>query len=1129
MEEKREDYNLTSVTVGDLRVQLLSDTLVRIEEKNYEGKFEDRESYLVPNRSDWFKVAYTKTSENGDTKIATKNYDVIISGKGVSITDARVCDKSGEIIWRYSGLTTSNVFLPSPSDELNCWYFSDNPRIIPSETGYSPVENGPDLQGWDFNSVAPDFFIFVPGGSYKTFCRDYIRLTGETEMVPLQALGYWDSRYYTYSADTAIDQILEYRENGYSIDVLVVDTDWRVSSSGTGYEINANLFPDVEKFLEECHELGVSVTFNDHPTPYPGTSNALDKEEVKYRSDNLTLILSMGLDFWWYDRNWSWSLNSCAPEISLYAFGMYAYNWVTEEYFDSITDINEYAKRSLILGNVDGVMHGKWVYASDVSAHRYPIQWTGDIETESADLKQELYTAVFGGSEVGLPYISSDLGGHEGVCSADMYARWIQYGALSSVCRVHCNGKAYNYGRMPWLFGDEAEEITHTYVDMRYRLLPLFYALARENYDTGLPVMRRLDIEYPQYVEASRNDEYLLGENILVAPMTEGQIPGSNGVTERTVFIPDGTWRDVWTGEIFKGPLEITVEHGLHTSPIFVRDGGVVALAQRVENTRQTDWSKMALDVYPGEISASTMLYEDDFVSLGYQDGQYRKTYITQDYVSGKYTVKIGAAQYGDGKFEACAEREWHVRIHGRESWGELYEVKVNGKTVRFNKVAQDLSGAPFGFNAVSPDGDIYTFSFTGSVNGGSVIEYVFDRSYSGGEYEPYEDASLDFKLSSNYLKAGAKLNLTEAGTVDWAYFGENGQNRPVRKKYSGNYIGDAFSYDKNWVINSNPVEVSWTDGDSVAAGNAVNNAWASQKDFSLTFDTVGRKAYYVVYLSGANCTAKATVRDRAGNVKTISFGNMDGKFSRRVVIECNDDSYSQLYLNYHIVSGLHDGYGGERWGVSPSNLYLSAVYISETLPELENADEVEVTARQIACEQPPESVNLSDGSNIDWATFSGNGDAVGMQGGNYIRNAEILNGGEFSDYQSSISWTDGENGNTNEGTTSGTWTREVVTLTINVNENVKSLKLYFGAWYATATVTVYDNSGNLIMKGSVVTATSNESGKAVNRIMEIELDAAGQTTITVTITPSNTKGVGNISIAAIAVEGKTPKNKQTA
>ena len=237
------------------------------------------------------------------------------------------------------------------------------------------------------------------------------------------------------------------------------------------------------------------------------------------------MILSLGLDYWWYDRNWSVSLNKVDPDISVYAFGMYAFQWVTNEYLESITDLNEYAKRALIMGNVDGCLHGKWMYASDISAHKYSIQWTGDIGTDTTALSQEIYATVFGGAEVGLPYMSSDLGGHTAAVSNDMYIRWLQYGALSTICRVHCTNvdQIGQDGRMPWLFGETAEEVVHEYVDMRYRLLPLYYSLARENYDTGLPIMRRTDIMYPQYAEASRNDQYMLGDNILIAPLDSAE------------------------------------------------------------------------------------------------------------------------------------------------------------------------------------------------------------------------------------------------------------------------------------------------------------------------------------------------------------------------------------------------------------------------------------------------------------------------------------------------------------------------------------------------------------------------------------------------------------------------------
>lgn len=510
----------TSIELENVRVQLLSDRLVRIEMKGPKG-FEDRPSYNIEKRLGWKEVKYTLSQSDGLSVIKTDAYSVYIpSGLGDEPVGAYITDNDGEVIWKYLGETDTNIYLPSPSDELSSWYFTDSPRVIPSEDGYTPTEDDAEDNGWDKDNDAVDAFIFLPGGSYQNFALDFISLTGPSEMVTLQMLGYWDSRWYEYSAETALAQIKEYRDRGYSIDLLVIDTDWRQSSSvgGVGYTINKKLFPNMSDFLDKAHELGVSIMFNDHPEPKKNTDGLLDKGEVEYRNKNLKLILSLGLDIWWYDRNWGVALNEIEDGMSIYASGMYAYQWITEDYYNSITDIDEYARRALIMGNVDGILHGEVQYAPEISSHKYSIQWTGDIGATVDDLNDEVYNAIFGGSVLGLPYISADIGGHTTDVSDSMYVRWMQFGALSPIMRVHCTKP---YSRMPWLFGDTAESVTHTYVDMRYRLLPLYYALSHENYTSGLPITRRLDILYPDLVESGANDEYLLGDYLLVAPITE--------------------------------------------------------------------------------------------------------------------------------------------------------------------------------------------------------------------------------------------------------------------------------------------------------------------------------------------------------------------------------------------------------------------------------------------------------------------------------------------------------------------------------------------------------------------------------------------------------------------------------
>lgn len=86
------DESLSTVIQGDLRIQLLSPTLLRIEEKGAKG-FEDRASYIVSNREDWDKVAYTLENVSGGKNIVTETYTVHIPD-GAKAADVYVTDAS---------------------------------------------------------------------------------------------------------------------------------------------------------------------------------------------------------------------------------------------------------------------------------------------------------------------------------------------------------------------------------------------------------------------------------------------------------------------------------------------------------------------------------------------------------------------------------------------------------------------------------------------------------------------------------------------------------------------------------------------------------------------------------------------------------------------------------------------------------------------------------------------------------------------------------------------------------------------------------------------------------------------------------------------------------------------------
>lgn len=1245
------------VTFGNVRIGLISDTVVRVELKGENG-FEDRDTFYISNRNTEEVPKYTVSAENGVNIISTADYKVFVPNGANNLNSVRIENATGTELWRYEGETTSNVYLPSPSDELSAWQLSDNPRVVPSDYGYKYVEDNVDpYNGWDFDNDSPDCYVFMPKGDYKRFCDDYVRLTGKSELISLQMLGYWDSRWYAYSAETAMKQIDDYIEKGYSIDVLVLDKDWHAnaSSDGVGYEVDTDLFPNMAQFLEDCHAKGVNITFNDHPEPVRGTNNLLDADEVKYLNESLTMILALGLDYWWYDRNWHVALKDISPEMSLFATGMYAFQFVTNEYLQNeIGDLNEYAERALIMGNVDGCLHGNWKYASDTSAHKYTIQWTGDISTDKRALEQEIYASVFGGAEVGIPYMSSDIGGHTAAVSNDMYARWIQYGALSTICRVHCTNVSsiQQEGRMPWLFGDTAEKVTHEYVDMRYRLLPLFYALSRENYDTGLPIMRRTDIEYPQYTEASRNDQYMLGNNVLIAPINEGIINnvvpaewlkskdnqsgltasyytnkdltgspkrtqidktvnfdwgngGPSGIgtdnfsvkwegkitigdkdsklkayaddgirvyidgqkvidgwavydrlletdnylaagsthdikveyfeagggahvylyyveranenlpNTRTVFIPDGTWIDVWSGTRYAGPQTITVSHGIETSPIFVREGGVLALAENMVNTSEKDWSKMALDIYAGTENTETTLYEDDVKTQAYKDGKYRKTLITNEYANGKFTVTVNPAE---GEFKgdrAFTEREWTVRIHYRPEWGSLKSVRVNGLNAKnYRTYNKSVTASPFAFSGASRDGNVFEFKVTANVYEKTVVTFEFNGNITSIEKPTYDNRATEFTVTTD--ATGSLLNLTDASVVDWAYFGADESKATARKNTQNRYIGAVSSYSSPDIAGFTGVYTSWTDGaGELAQSSAVMTGLSSQKDFGLTLKTDATKRYYVINVGGERCIAKLTVRDRAGNVKTIKFGNLDDRFTRRVKIEAQSDDETEITVTYAVLVSKPNGTG------SFSRVDISAVYAATKVLDIKQATAANVTI-DATVKDNPATANLSQAPSgykvADWRSFDstiGSSDYVSMTNGNTLNKVMFTSSQDFSDYTTTFTWTDGAQVPPASGTKHGLCSPNgTITLILTVTQATKKVLLYTGAWNATNTVTVLDGGSNVLK--SVPSFTGG--GAAATRLVEIDINAQGETLLIIRISSSAVQGAGNVSIAGVQI-----------
>jgi len=170
--------------------------------------------------------------------------------------------------------------------------------------------------------------------------------------------------------------------------------------------------------------------------------------------------------------------------------------------------------------NAQGIDNGIERYAPQPAGHRYPMMWTGDTGSKFEFLKRGVENGVDRGILALQPYTHEDLGGHTGPTpSPELYVRYLEFGCLSPITRVHCTR---GQDRHPWAFGPEAEKIVSDYIKLRYRLLPTIYSAAQHATDDGTPILRRCDLYWPTFPEAAHNDQYLLGDDILVAPIVSG-------------------------------------------------------------------------------------------------------------------------------------------------------------------------------------------------------------------------------------------------------------------------------------------------------------------------------------------------------------------------------------------------------------------------------------------------------------------------------------------------------------------------------------------------------------------------------------------------------------------------------
>lgn len=199
------------------------------------------------------------------------------------------------------------------------------------------------------------------------------------------------------------------------------------------------------------------------------------------------------------------------------------------------------------------------------------IHWIGDQETGFAadDGLPTVVPAMLNLGLSGVPFVTHDIAGFSSSTASpstkELFLRWTELGAFTPIMRTHDGNRKQDN----WRWDSDEETIAHfrRFARIHRALGPELRALAAEARETSAPMVRHLALVFPDDpVARTIDDEYLLGDGLLVAPVVE------QGATTRDLYLPPGTWYDVWTGQPFDGGRRVVVDAPIGRPPVFSRD-----------------------------------------------------------------------------------------------------------------------------------------------------------------------------------------------------------------------------------------------------------------------------------------------------------------------------------------------------------------------------------------------------------------------------------------------------------------------------------------------------------------------------------------------------------------------------
>lgn len=371
--------------------------------------------------------------------------------------------------------------------------------------------------------------------------------------------------------------ILEYAdkviENKFPVGVFMVDDNWQKHYGN--FDFKPDKFPDAKAMTDRLHEQGFKIMLWVCPFVSPDSPEyrelAAKGYLVKEKESGLPAMIR-----WWngvsacYDTtnpeamgHYKKLLRDTQEKYGIDGFkfdaGDVAYMTGAYDFFDKQANTNTFSEKWAEVG-LDFPYNE--LRTSFKLGGKELVQRLGDKDYSWQALSLLIPDMAAAGL-LGHLYACPDMiGGGQYGSFLNIDADQFDQELIVRSCQTHALMPMMQFSVAPWRILDKRHlEICAHYAHLHRQMGDYILRMAQEASRTGEPILRHMEYEFPHQGFIDCNDQFMLGDTYLVAPMV------TKGNT-RTVRLPKGTWMDD-QGKKFRGPKTLTIDVPLERLPYY--------------------------------------------------------------------------------------------------------------------------------------------------------------------------------------------------------------------------------------------------------------------------------------------------------------------------------------------------------------------------------------------------------------------------------------------------------------------------------------------------------------------------------------------------------------------------------